>query len=56
MHLLHQAAMRGQGASIKKLLDLGANRNVANEFGQTALTVAELAGHDEIVTILGRES
>jgi ankyrin repeat protein len=53
---LHQAAMRGQVASIKKLLDLGDNRDVANKFGQTALTVAELAGRDEMVGISRRES
>ncbi len=49
---LHQAAMAGRIASVQKLLELGGDPKLENEFGQTALDVAGLGGHTEVVGLL----
>jgi ankyrin repeat protein len=49
---LHQAAMMGKIDSVRKLLALGADPSLRNEFDQTAMEVAELGGHHEIAEIL----
>ena len=44
----------GQLASIELLLRLGADSGLKNDFGQTALEVAELGEHHEIAARLSR--
>lgn len=49
---LHQAAMLGQLTSVEILLKKGANPKIKNEFNQTALKVAELGSHSDVINIL----
>jgi ankyrin repeat protein len=49
---LHEASIRGHENSVRKLLRLGANPTVKNDFGETALDLAELMGRNEVVRIL----
>jgi ankyrin repeat protein len=44
--------MRAQVESVKKLLQLGADLDRKNEFGETALDVANLGEHHEVALIL----
>ncbi len=49
---LHYAAMRGDAKMAKKLLDLGANPSIKNEWGQTAEVVALTGGHEDVAKLL----
>ena len=49
---LHNAAMRGHDAIVERLLDLGADRTIRDEFGETAEDWARHTGHAETVKIL----
>ncbi len=50
---LHYAAMRGHAKMAQKLLDLGANPSIKNEWGQTAEVVALNGGYAEMAKLLG---
>jgi len=49
---LHYAAMEGQLKMAKKLLDLGANPSIKNEWDQTAEVVAVNGGHADVAKLL----
>ncbi|HWA81972.1 MAG TPA: ankyrin repeat domain-containing protein, partial [Fimbriimonadaceae bacterium] len=49
---LHAAAMNGQTASAKILLEAGADRNALDPAGRTASEVAEARGFEELAQIL----
>ncbi|MEO7716643.1 MAG: ankyrin repeat domain-containing protein [Capsulimonas sp.] len=49
---LHNAAMRGHEAIVRRLLELGADRAIRDEFGGTARDWANNAGHTEIAHLL----
>jgi uncharacterized protein len=49
---LHQAAMRGHADTVKRLLDLGADPTIRNEFGEDAIQVAEIGDHPEVAQML----
>lgn len=49
---LHYAASRGDAAATKVLLDLGANPNLINTFGETALDVAVKKQQTEVIDLL----
>ena len=51
---LHYAAMKGYLKMAKKLLDLGANPSIKNEWGQTAEVVALVGGHANLAKLLRR--
>ena len=51
---LHNAAMTGRSEMAQKLLDLGANPSIKNEWGQIAETVAVHGGHAELAKLLRR--
>ena len=51
---LHYAAMNGRLTVAKRLLDLGADPNIRNEWGQTAAVVAMNGGHTDITKLLKR--
>ena len=51
---LHNAAMRGRSEIAQKLLDLGANPSIKNEWGQTAETVALDGGYADLAKLLRR--
>jgi ankyrin repeat protein len=46
------AAQRGQSEVVKLLLDEGADLNVKNIYGGTALKEAKIAGYSDIINIL----
>lgn len=49
---LLQATRDGSVATVRALLDLGANMEAVNKYGQTALLLAAKAGHTEILIAL----
>lgn len=49
---LHLAAMKGDLKMAKKLLDLGANPRIKNEWGQTAEVVALIGEHADVAKLL----
>jgi ankyrin repeat protein len=49
---LHYAASRGMADIARELLKSGADVDIRNEFGQTALDLAELRKRHEVVRIL----
>ncbi|GAA5987887.1 hypothetical protein JCM10908_007258 [Rhodotorula pacifica] len=50
---LHLATDRGHAAAVKTLLAAGADKSIPDEDGNTALDLARLAEHEEIVGLLG---
>ena len=46
------AAINNAAEVVRLLLDAGANVNVKDAFGQTALDYAKLKGDEEIITML----
>ena len=50
--LLHSAVLSGDIREVQRLLAAGANPQIANREGQTALRVAALLGHDDIYGLL----
>jgi ankyrin repeat protein len=50
---LHSAAHNGDVALVEALLEAKASRTATNDDGHTAAEVAEAAGHNEIVRLLG---
>ncbi len=51
---LHYAATNGRLAMAKRLLDLGADPGIRNEWGQTAVVLAVMGNHTDIVKLLKR--
>lgn len=49
---LHSAALFGKVTVAEKLLELGADPDLKNEFGETAADVARIGGHDKLAVIL----
>ena len=49
---LLRAALYGKAKALKVLIDHGADKNIKNKQGQTALTLAQKYNHPEIVQIL----
>ena len=49
---LHSAALMGKVAATKRLLELGADPTLKNEFGQSAMDVADIGERDKLVEIL----
>lgn len=49
---LHNAAIRGHDAIVERLLDLGADPAIRDEFGQTAEDCARSAEHAVTVKVL----
>jgi ankyrin repeat protein len=49
---LHSAALTGQADVVRKLLELGADSALRNEFSETALQVAQNGGHEALFSIL----
>ena len=49
------AAQNGHKEAVNLLLEIGASRYTADEEGRTAATLAEEAGHAEIVALINRE-
>ncbi len=56
MTALMWAAARGHLAVVRALLDHGANVNLEDNFGRTALAIASAEGHDDIATMLARRA
>ena len=52
IHALHVAARRGHTATVKQLIQRGADVNRANEDGWTPLHYAAWRGHTDIINIL----
>ena len=52
MTALMRAAMRGNEAVVRLLLEKGARTEIKAKFGQTALTIAVMQGHHALVQIL----
>ncbi len=50
--LLIYAARKGQLKAVKYLISAGADVNASNNDGETALSVAEDEGHDDVVDLL----
>jgi uncharacterized protein len=46
---LHQAALNGHTAAVATLLELGADPAMRNELSETALRVAELGHHIDVM-------
>lgn len=51
---LHLAAMRGRVRGAARLLELGADPELRNEFGETALDAARNGTHLEVARLLTR--
>ena len=51
---LHYLAIENYADAVQLLIDLGAQVNVTNEFGKSALAEAELAGATDAVAVLRR--
>ncbi len=51
---LHNAAARGRLKSVEKLLQLGADPSLRNEWGDTASVTAGNCGQAEVVHLLTR--
>ncbi|BGP00110.1 Ankyrin repeat-containing domain protein [Rhodotorula toruloides] len=49
---LHLAVDRGNSGAVRALLDAGADRSIQDEDGNTALDLARLAEHEDLVTLL----
>ncbi|MCW3059115.1 MAG: ankyrin repeat protein 39 isoform [Capsulimonas sp.] len=49
---LHNAAMRGHESIVRRLLELGADRAIRDEFGETAYDWANHKGDEKIVRLL----
>ncbi|BGP32720.1 hypothetical protein JCM10296v2_004503 [Rhodotorula toruloides] len=49
---LHLAVDRGNSGAVKALLDAGADRSIPDEDGNTALDLARLAEHEDLVALL----
>jgi ankyrin repeat protein len=49
---LHKAAAKGRATIVAKMLDSGADPTLVDDHGQSALTLAVRAGHDDIATML----
>lgn len=52
---LHEAAQEGRPEVARMLLDRGADMNLLNSLGQTALAVAESSGNHAVLEVLRRE-
>src|SRR6266550_679428 len=53
---LHYLAIENYAEAVRLLIDLGARVNVTNDFGNSALAEAELAGATDAVKVLKRAS
>jgi ankyrin repeat protein len=49
---LQSAALLGKAAVVKKLVELGADRILQNEFGETPLDVAKIGNRGESASLL----
>jgi ankyrin repeat protein len=49
---LHSAVLDNQLDAVKFLLEMGVDRQLTNDDGNTALDLAKIMGHDDIVKLL----